>query len=632
MSIHSKIHFSIIILIFLINILFCINATGCKDIIAVGDATEGENNLLLKVRDPSRPGPQVLCIIPKGYEYTYHHPWFGSPMKFINSCKYIGVATIEDTIPNLVKAGMVISDSGIAYGDADTGSNWKNPTRNGWDDFDWIRYACEKAKNEDEAVTLFTEECVDKLHASKVSENIFIVGPQKAFVIEADAYRYSIKEISDVVVMTNYPKELWKTQWRKTLPIASSFDSEKEKFVTKGRTIRLNSIYGVRILDIGDGWIVARQAPFIKIYNHWIRVMGKRVKINLGERKTVGDYSVELLDIQGKKAKVRVQSVFKAWEEKMLEYISSRYGEISVRDMITWSRLHEEDLDGLRPMCEDYFPYESVIIYCIPSENYEILSSGWFSANHACSTIYVPIHIVDSEIYEPYTTGEAAKLSLELLDLFGHDALVSKFENVEDVFLNETSEYEKISVQMILNNSILEDIITTADINMQKQAYLTEQIWLEIGKKSIGKYTDEYLELIGNMWKDNYYSSLELMLNSVENFYNAEEIIIEDKILDIVFSICESKLYIAQAIGKDISELLKKYESGKREITKSNYKQGSQLILESFNEIEILINGFSLFDKPIDNSDETPNKMSFEIISILFIIVIIFLFLLKRKS
>ena len=51
---------------------------SCKDIIACGDATAGDYNLLLKVRDPSRPGLQVLCIIPVGYEYTYRNPWNGT--------------------------------------------------------------------------------------------------------------------------------------------------------------------------------------------------------------------------------------------------------------------------------------------------------------------------------------------------------------------------------------------------------------------------------------------------------------------------------------------------------------------------------------------------------------------------
>ena len=77
-----------------------------KILLLCGDATEGDYNLLLKVRDPSRPGLQVLCIVPKDYEYTYRYPWTGKPFDFTVSQKFIGVATKDDVIPNIIKAGM----------------------------------------------------------------------------------------------------------------------------------------------------------------------------------------------------------------------------------------------------------------------------------------------------------------------------------------------------------------------------------------------------------------------------------------------------------------------------------------------------------------------------------------------
>ena len=187
----------VFILLLVSNIVLSVNVTACKDVIACGDATAGDYNLLLKVRDPSRTGFQVLCIVPEGYEYTYHHPWTGKTMDFKVWHKFIGVVTKGDTIPNIVKAGMSFSNSGIAFGDADTGSNWINPTRHAWDDFDWMRYACEKADDEDEAVELMTKDVVDEMHASGVSENLFIVGPRKGYVVEADAFNYEVKEITD---------------------------------------------------------------------------------------------------------------------------------------------------------------------------------------------------------------------------------------------------------------------------------------------------------------------------------------------------------------------------------------------------------------------------------------------------
>ncbi len=630
MTRHNKIFYVIFIIFLLSNVIVSLNIKGCKDIVAVGDATDGNYNLLLKVRDPSRPGPQVLCIVPEGYEYTYNHPWTGKPMEFKTKHKFIGVATKGDTIPNIVKAGTTLTDSGIAFGDADTDSNWKNPTRNAWDDFDWIRYACEKADDENQAVNLMTEDCVDQLHASGVSENLFVVGPKKAFVIEADAFHYNVKEINDIVVMSNYPKELWRTQRHKKLPIASSFDIEKEGYVRRGRTVRLNSLYGVKIVGIGEDWIVARQVPFVKIYNKMIRIMGTRVEIKLGERETVGDYSVRLIDIDGKKAKVSVSYVFKAWEDKMLQYIESKYGCITLKDMINWSRLHGEDLEGLRPMCQDFFPYESVMIYKIPEENYGLLSSGWFSANHACSSIYVPIHISNNDFYEPYKTGQAAEVSLELLDLYGHGTLTPIFSRVEDVFLSETEGHEEMANKLIENNSDISEFLTIVDTSIQEQAWLTEQIWLEVGKSS--NNNQEIIEIIGRIWRENYSVSLDLMTSAIDSLRNISELRTISKITDIALNVCESRLNAAQAIGKNISTSYEEYKNGKKLIEQGDYSSGFQLIKNAFRASDMLLKG-KLFSENTfqeeNEGNEIPSGIGF--IIVVFIAAIVFIVYIKKK-
>ena len=419
-----------ILTIFIIIFSFTFSVKGCKDIIACGDATSGDYNLLLKVRDPSRPGLQVLCIVPEGYRYTYHHPWTGKQIDYSVYYDFIGMASEGDVIPHIVKAGMALSSAGIGYGDADSGSNWVNPTRNAWDDFDWIRYACEKAGSTEEAVSLMTKDAVDDMHATGVSENLFIVGPENGYIIEADAYQYKIKEIKNgAAAMSNYPKDLWKTQLIKKLPIATSFDIEKELTVRKGTTVRLNSLYGIRILDITNEFITVKQIPYyknIKFIDNKLSIIGS-VDIGLNGRETVGEYSVNLLETNGNKAKITISTKYKAWEDKIMDYVNAKYGSITYIDMINWSRLHEDDLDGLRPMCEDRFEFEGVTVYKIPKENYETLSSGWVSINHACSSIYVPFHICDNDIYEPYKTSQAAQLSLDLLNYYGHEFLTPSF-------------------------------------------------------------------------------------------------------------------------------------------------------------------------------------------------------------
>ena len=109
---------------------------ACKDIIATHDATAGDYSLLLKVRDPSRPGLQVLCMVKEGYSYNYHHPWSGKDMQFITNQKYIGVATEGDIPPNDIKVGMALNEVNVLS--PDTGIQTDQQVLIGkLDDFPW---------------------------------------------------------------------------------------------------------------------------------------------------------------------------------------------------------------------------------------------------------------------------------------------------------------------------------------------------------------------------------------------------------------------------------------------------------------------------------------------------------------
>jgi len=554
--------FSVVFISFLlINIIMPLGVEGCKDILACGDSTRGDYNLFLKVRDPSRQGLQVLCIVPEGYEYTYHYPWTGIEMISTNKHKYIGVASKDDIIPNIVKSGMTLTDVGLAFGDADTNSNWVNPTKNAWDDFDWIRYACEKAEGIDEAVSLLTEYAVDKLHATGVSENLFVVGPTSGYIIEADAFRYNVKKIvNGVGIISNYPKELWKSQIHKRLPIAPSFDFEKESYVDKGNTLRLNSLFGVKILEINENSILVRQVPFFKFIYNMLTIMGNKVEIKLGEREIAGDYSIELLNISGNKAKIRVCYKFKAWEDEMMKHINSKNGSISVKDMINWSRIKGNDLDGLRPLCEDIYENEAVAIYKIPCVNYEVLGGGWFSANLACSSIYVPFHICDNDIFDPYETGEAAALSQELFNIYGYNNLTS-FINVEDVFLYENDILEEIAINKIKKGEDVSEIFTIFDTNVQIQAWLTEHIWIEINKILDKNDKEKIIDLISKIWMNNYTTSLDLMEHAIIDLINISGTSTIVQIIEnITQSINRSKKNKDIALGLNSSEIEEKYK------------------------------------------------------------------------
>jgi hypothetical protein len=481
-----------------IILLFCFLLSApigqsCKDIIIPPPATAGDYSLLLKVRDPSRPGLQVLCRVPKGTLYGYHSPWTGKPWEFVVNHTYLGVATKGDTLPNIVKAGMVLTDAGLAFGDADTLSKWRNPTKNAWDDFDWIRYACQSADNEDEAVRLLTTEAVDQLHATGVSENLFLIGPQKSFVIEADAIHSTTTEVSDVTVMSNYPKALWQTQLIRSLPIARSYDAQKETMVRKGSIVHLGSVCGVKILSVTSSSITAQVFPVFVFKN---ANQTKEVTLSRGERATVGPYSVTVRELNENTARISVCTVDYAWEQTMQNQIQPQIGNITILDMIRWSRLHTMDLENLRPMCEDQNTYEAAMVFKIPTEHATLLSSGWFAANHACSSIFIPVHICDTDFYNPYETGDAAALSLALLQKFGHDNITGLCQSVENVFYVENEINEVLAHLMIHAELNITSFLTEADSGMQEQAYLMQQLWLSLPNLSKGGIQD--------LWEENY--------------------------------------------------------------------------------------------------------------------------------
>lgn len=625
-----KIFSLILVLIIISNFLLSINAGACKDIIACGDATEGDYNLLLKVRDPSRSGFQVLCIVPKGYEYSYRYPWTGKPMnnKVLN--KIICVTTKNDIIPNIVKAGMAFSKAGLSYGDADTNSGWINPTKYAWDDFDWIRYACEKASTEEEAVNLLTKDAVKKYHATSISENLFVVGPNKGYVIEADAFNYKIKEVKNgLIAMSNYPKELWKTQIIKTLPIANSFDTTAEKTVRNGQIIRLKSIQGIKIIKINEESISVKLIPFINALK--TKNIGVVYEIKINDRKTVGPFSVKLMGIDDDKAKISMNYKFKDWEDKILSYIKPFYGRINIKDMIYFSRLHSEDLNGLRGMCEDRVDYEAVAIYKIPKENYEFLSIGWFSPNHACSSIYVPFHICNNDIYEPYKTGEAAELSFNLLKKYGHGILNSSFTKIEDVFINEQNNFEKIAIDYIKKGADVNNYLTLIDMGMQKQAYITEQMWLELEKIQNKNNKQKILESIEKIWDKNYSSSLNEMENSIEEIIEIPSTnFFIKKICDIGLDICKTKIDSSKTVEIFNQNAEINYNQSINLIEKGEYKLAFSYLEKTYNGYDGLNEDEELII--LDNTNKSKNEKIIILIILITVLLLISMFFIILKN
>jgi hypothetical protein len=603
-----------IMFFFFISILFQ-PISGCKDIIACGNTTQGEYNLLLKVRDPSRPGYQVLTIVPKGYSYEYHHPWTGTPLSFEFDNTFIGVTSVGDTIPQIVKAGMCFTDAGLAFGDADTNSNWKNPTIYGWDDFDWIRYACQTADDEDEAVHLLTKVAVDQLHASRVPENLFVLGSEKGYVIEADMLHYNIKDVSnEIVVMSNYVKNLW----RKSIflrSISPSFNSTFHEIVQRGQIARLGKecVFGIKIVYIGPDYIDVKQVPLqfnIDNMNGKTYNLFSTTRILLNTTEKIGFYRVKLYEILGREARISICYEYKEWEDKMQDIIQPEIGNITINHMIQWSRLHDFDLDGMRGMCDDHelFPYEGSMIYKIPEKYYEYISEGWFAANHPCSTIYVPVHICNTEIYDPYETGEVAKLSLSLLEIYGHDVLSYPFQNVELVFQNELNMLAPIINDMLLeNDEEISFLLTNSDVGMQEQAFLTQKLWLNLSEIP---HNEEIKPLLFCIWQENYSTSLKNMEEVILILADTTEFDrMVKEISNIAISIIDTRITLAERLMINSSNL-------KSDLIRVEALLQEEKFAEGFQYLQSILNTANFY--LLKNDESPPNyNLTYQMLSLL---------------
>ena len=523
-------------------LLFVPFTNACKDIIVTNNATKGDYNLLMKVRDPSRPGLQVLFIADKGYEYSYHHPWKNEPWIFRLNHKIIGAATQGDTPPNMIKAGMMMSDAGIAYGDADSPTLYINPTHHAWDDFDWLLYAAENASNEDEAIQRLKQ--VSDMHAPGVGENLFVVGPRKAYVAEGDAFHFVYREISGIEVQSNYPKMLWNNRMNKKI-IASSFDTVYEGYVKKWQVVRLGGLAGFRITKIGTNWIMARAIPF-----------GEKIKVGEGEGAKIGNFWVQLIECEGKRAKIRACYEYYEWENEIKRRLNTSVG---VQELMNISRLTIDDLHGLRGMAEG--SEKATMIFKIPLQNYEELTMAWFAPD-AIASIYVPVHIADLDIHNAYENGEAAQLAVTLLQKFGS----FDFSRVERVFINENARVEKIAPKNPAQ------ILTASDTSMQAQAIMIEKAVLAMPEEKINKFI--------SLWKENYYETIKNM----EKNLGKMDASLKKTVTNIALKMCEARVQIEKiANGSDYTM---QYERAKKLAQRGKYQESFDLIKSIFSKTD----------------------------------------------
>jgi hypothetical protein len=218
----------------------------------------------------------------------------------------------------------------------------------------------------------------------------------------------------------------------------------------------------------------------------------------------------------------------------------------------------------------------------VPSDHADLLGSGWFSANHACSSIYVPFHICDDDIYGPYQTGDAAQLSLDLLKKYGHATLIPSCQSVEAVFLSETNISEAVAHVLIHNNINITSFMTIVDAGMQEQAYLTEQLWLTLPNAT--------QDVVRTMWKDNYSTSLDQMETMAERLQangGAGAPSEVSTIEAIALSICKTRITQANVIGLPNTDQQQEYATAEHEFSEGNMVTGFALLQHIFHSAYI---------------------------------------------
>jgi hypothetical protein len=224
------------------------------------------------------------------------------------------------------------------------------------------------------------------------------------------------------------------------------------------------------------------------------------------------------------------------------------------------------------------------MVFKVPIEHANLLSSGWFAANHACSSIYVPVHIYDDDFYDPYETGEAATVSLSLLKKYGHGNVTSLCESVENVFLFENELNELLAHQMIHLDLNITPFLTTLDKGMQEQAFLTEQLWLGAPNVSRG--------IIENIWMGNYTLSLQRMQQTVSVIKNLPGMETSISIIgEIALSICKSRIETAATQGRNWIEYEQGYTAAHHYFMSGDYTTGFAILHHIFDSCDSVIKG-----------------------------------------
>jgi hypothetical protein len=243
--------------------------------------------------------------------------------------------------------------------------------------------------------------------------------------------------------------------------------------------------------------------------------------------------------------------------------MQSKYGSITPEDMMGWSRLHSSDIGGMRGMCEG--EEKAAMVFKIPYSRFDILSMGWFAPDQ-CSSIFVPVHISDTNMLYSYENGEAADMAKKLLNKFGHGNITDDCIRVENVLVKENDRVEALAVSA--ENA--GEILTLSDMGMQRQAMLMQKIFLTA--------SDDDRTIAVGVWNESYHKTLCNIRDVIKNIGNSD---VKNKLASVALNIVKARAEMAK-IAKNDDRAMMKCEKGERLIKDGRYGEGMYYVVKAY--------------------------------------------------
>ena len=164
---------------------------------------------------------------------------------------------------------------------------------------------------------------------------------------------------------------------------------------------------------------------------------------------------------------------------------------------------------------------------------------------------------------------------------------------------------------------------------MQRQAYATEELWMEVTKVANGKYIMKILE---NIWNSNYSNSLDEMQKAIIHFDDTTgSNYFINKITEIALDICKTRVDSAASINKQSPDLETYYKKGNELVKKEKYENGFKYLKKAFTECTILMQGQKLEQPDKDKAEQKDKTLLYFYIILIIFAIILLLFVLNKK-